>query len=98
MTAQKAETQSDQAEPEASAGGYLNPWPSTTRGKLTFGYFAGLSVLYYVLISTVGTMSTRVFGVPILYWLTIAIYVTFAGGIYVLIQRPEARKSREAGV
>lgn len=77
---------------------YRNPWPSTGRGKVMLGYFAGLSILYYFLIPAIGSTPTRVLGFPVLYWLTVLIYVTYAGGIFVLVYRPEARDSVEVGV
>lgn len=80
---------------ECTESGNLSPWPSTTRGKLILGYFTGFTLLVYLLIDTVGPMTMKIIGFPVLFWLTTLIYIMFAGGMYVLVYKPEARDRDE---
>ena len=83
--------------PESGSEEYRNPWPTTTRGKIALAYFAGLSILYFFVLPTVGSVPTRILGFPVLVWLTVLIYLSYAGGMYVLIYRPEVHDRRGAG-
>lgn len=69
----------DQIPTEYSLGGQSN--------GLMLGYFTGVVVLAYLLLSTVGTRSTVVAGLPVLLWLLVGIAVCILIGLYFTLQQ-----------
>lgn len=50
--------------------------------KLMLGYFGGVVVLSYVLLSTIATQPTLVAGIPVLMWVMVAIALLILIGLY----------------
>ena len=50
--------------------------------RLILGYFGGVVVLSYVLLSTIGTQPTLVAGLPVLMWIMVAVALLILVGLY----------------
>jgi uncharacterized membrane protein YedE/YeeE len=50
--------------------------------RLILGYFGGVIVLSYVLLSTIGTQPTLVAGIPVLMWVMVGVALLILIGLY----------------
>jgi len=66
--------------------------------RLILGYFGGVVVLSYVLLSTIATQPTLVAGIPILMWVMIGIALLILIGLYLTTRqdRSSSASTQEA--
>lgn len=64
----------------------------------TLGYFAGVVVLAYVLLSTIGTRSVLIAGFPVLLWLMVGIAVLILFGLYIVVHQHQPEETTSVTV
>lgn len=66
--------------------------------RLTLGYFTGIVVLAYMLLSTIGSQPTLIAGLPVLLWLMVGIALFILCGLYFTLQQHQPDRTTSVNV